>query len=126
MTVREDIVAKLGRDIERLEKELEGWREKFKENPSYALKWANSVFQKVAHYELYKLVYRELIEDEVLLVNLVDYLRKDLERLSRYLNQSTSPTSNLMKDCERVAIGEILDSFSGLLGEAFLRDLDDA
>lgn len=93
------------------QKSCDEWSKKFAENHSYALSWSSDVFASAAKVDVSKQVLLFLDENiDKSLTEVVTTLRQHAHdkawRAARYPARSTSPTSNLMEQCEAAAWAE--------------------
>ncbi len=110
-----DITRLLERDIVQLTATLNDWAAKFKLQPAYELSWATSAFERAAELEIDKQTLAFLVgeispdfEGDRVEVLVKEYTR-DIFQMARNISRSTSPCSNLMDECRRVAKAKLLE-----------------
>jgi hypothetical protein len=92
---------------------LDEFAVKFANDPAHAFTWSSSAFQDAARLS----VFSEIAESPICFYDVADarnVLAKKIVEKSRSPAQSTSPTSNLMKQYELAAWVEALDAFDYL------------
>ena len=92
---------------------LDAFAIKFTKDPSHTLTWSDSTFQDAARYS----VFSTIAESPICGYEVQDaknVLSQQIVGLSRNPAQSTSPTSNLMKQYELAAWTEALEAYDYL------------
>lgn len=96
--------------VKNAEGELKEFAVKFKEDPAYALRWADGTFQNAVRVQLGKTVLswnREASQTQ-----LQEQMLRELKGKTLSMNRSTSPSANLITDMEIEFWAFLMDSIS--------------
>lgn len=103
--------------LESVEVNLAKFREKFIQNPAYALEWSQDAFNDAGRAQILKealeILNYEGASEEELLKELEKHLMKIVRRAALYPARSTSAQSNLMEQAKAQAAAELLESIEG-------------
>jgi hypothetical protein len=103
--IEQDFAEELNRDISRKQKELAEWAEKFHKDPLYQLSWGLGVFETAAELKVLQTI-QDFIEEGFS----IEYTFGEIQSRAHYaatqMHQSTSPTSNLAAEYERVSLNK--------------------
>lgn len=98
--------------IDMAEGQIAKFQTRFNEDPAYALSWGGEVYQAAANRKVFKMILVAL-EDGAEIENVVSTLQDRVMSKARFPENSTSPASNLMSQCEMIAYAEALSSLKG-------------
>lgn len=109
MVSKESAIRFLKSAIESAEAQIAKFQVRFNEDPAYALSWGGEVFQASANRKVFKMVLSAL-EDGAEVETVMSIVMDRIMSKARFPESSTSPTSNLMSQCEMIAYAETLSS----------------
>jgi len=115
--------------IERAEKEMETFKKRLAEHPSYAFEWGTGAVEAAAQLEVFKSVLVWLIggsdnlgdraegeqefTEEQVLADVLKEVRREVLRRSRYVPSSTSQMSNIIEQYKLAAWATALEEMEG-------------
>lgn len=102
------------RKLEIAQVQIAEFKEKFNEDPAYALTWSKTIFQAAAMESVCKSILAAIDKETSTLENLKATLTDQVLHAAKYPAESTSPTSNLMDNYMTAVKAEILSDLDYL------------
>ena len=104
------LVTRLKRQAESAQASLDKFKEKFAQDPAYALEWSLDTFRQAAELRTLLACINDL-ESGATVEQMTHHLMSNVLHKSKYPPQSTSPTSNLMEQYTLAACANLLSYF---------------